>query len=172
MKVHIRDGDIHLHDTKTRLPFKYGIATMTSAPHLFLRLKVEVDGQPATGIAADGLAPKWFTKDPNRPLAEETHEMLRVIENALRLAVRVQAETPFDAGLQVHEAQSSWGRSERLPPLLTQFGTSLVERALLEAVCRAVCHPFWRLLRENAFGIRLGAIHPALAGREPREFLS
>src|SRR5262245_30975597 len=103
MTVHIRTGDIHLHDTKTRLPFHYGIATMTSAPHLFLRLGVEVAGRLATGIAADGLAPKWFTKDPDRPLVEETHEMLRVIENALRLAKGVRGRTPFDAWLQVQE---------------------------------------------------------------------
>src|SRR6516225_8554736 len=127
MRIHIRDGDIHLHDTRTRLPFKYGIATMTSAPHLFLRLRVEVDGRPATGIASDGLAPKWFTKDPARPIEEETHEMLRVIENALRLAVGMKADSAFDAWLAVHQAQSEWGKREGLPPLLTQFGTSLVE---------------------------------------------
>jgi hypothetical protein len=152
MKVHIQGGDIRLHDTQTRLPFKYGIATMTSAPHLFLRLRVEVDGRPSTGIAADGLPPKWFTKDPARPISEETHEMLRVIENALRLAAGIKAHTPFDAWLAVHGTQSVWGKAERLPPLLTQFGTSLVERALIEAVCRAKGRPFDELLRENAFG--------------------
>ena len=57
MKVHIREGDIHLLDVRTRMPFKYGIATMTSTPHLFLRLRVEVDGKLATGIAADHLPP-------------------------------------------------------------------------------------------------------------------
>jgi hypothetical protein len=157
MKVHIRDGDIHLHDTRTRLPFKYGIATMTSAPHLFLRLRVEVDGKMATGIAADGLAPKWFTKDPARPIEEESHEMLRVIENALRLAVGLRADSAFDAWSAVHRAQSAWGKTEGLPPLLTQFGTSLVERAVIEATCRAVGRPFDALLRANAFGAWRGS---------------
>src|SRR5437016_3809571 len=32
MKIHIREGDIHLTNLRTRLPFKYGIVTMTSTP--------------------------------------------------------------------------------------------------------------------------------------------
>ena len=41
------------------------------------------------------------------------------------------------------------------------------QRALIDAVCRAAEQPLARALRSNQFGIRLGAIHPELAGREP-----
>src|SRR5262249_32414084 len=125
MKVHIRDGDIHLHDTRTRLPFKYGIATMTSAPHLFLRLRVEAEGKLSTRLAADGLPPKWLTTDPNRGIGEELHEMLRVIEHALQVAIGVTADSVFGAWEQIRYSQFKWGIQERLPELLTQFGTSL-----------------------------------------------
>jgi hypothetical protein len=171
MDIHIQHGDIHLLDIRTRMPFKYGIATMTSTPHLFLRLQVEVDSQPATGIAADHLPPKWFTKDPDRPVGEETHEMLRVVEKALQLAVELRAESAFDAWLRHQEAQSAWGRDERLPPLLTQFGTSLVERAVIEAGCRVAGRPFHELLRTDAFGVRPGDVYAELAGHAPAEFL-
>jgi hypothetical protein len=170
MNVHIRGGDIHLLDIRTRMPFKYGIATMTSTPHLFLRLKVQVDGKPATGIAADHLPPKWFTKDPDRPVGEETHEMLRVAEKALELAVGLRADCAFDAWLQHQQAQSAWGRDEQLPSLLTQFGTSLVERAVIEAVCRVADRPFHELLRANVFGVRLSDVYDWLDG-PPAEFL-
>ena len=70
MKIHICDGELYLTDLQTRMPFKYGIATMTRTPHVFLRLQVEVDGQRHTGISADSLPPKWFTKDPDRALDE------------------------------------------------------------------------------------------------------
>ena len=170
MKVHIREGDIRLHDTKTRLPFKYGIATMTSAPHLFLRLRVEANGRLATGISADGLPPKWFTKDPSRPVNEEIHEMLRVIENALRLAVGLKADSAFGAWQELYDAQSAWGKSENLPPLLTQFGTSLVERALIDAICRSDGPRFHELLARGAFGVRLDRL-PELAGRPPADYL-
>jgi L-alanine-DL-glutamate epimerase-like enolase superfamily enzyme len=170
MKIHIRDGDIHLTDVRTRMPFKYGIATMTEAPHAFVRLRVEVEGRPATGVSADSLPPKWFTKDPHRPLGDEVAEMLRVIEQAVRLAPGTRADSPFDAWRQLWDAQAAWGRGEGLPPLLTHFGTSLVERALLDAVCRHARQPFHRLLRDTALGIRLGDIHaPLRRYRSPKE---
>ena len=136
MKIHIHKGDIHLIDLTTRLPFKYGIATMTSCPHAFVRLRVDVDGKTAFGIAADHLPPRWFTKDPKQTLEHEVSEMLRVIEHALKTSAGIVAETPFDAWRELYQAQDAWGRSERLPPLLTHFGTSLVERAMIEAICR------------------------------------
>jgi hypothetical protein len=171
MKIHVHHGDLHLTDLRTRIPFKYGIVTMTSTPHAFLRLRVEVDGQDAVGIAADSLPPKWFTKDPNKDLSVEVDEMLRVIEHALYNAIGLYADSPFDAWRQLYEAQAMWGRREKLPPLLTNFGTSLVERALIEAACRAAGRPFAEMLRANAFGIRLGDLHPSLTGRAPADFL-
>ena len=76
MLIRIINASIHLIDLKTRLPFKYGIATMTSAPHAFVRLHIEVDGQQSFGIAADSLPPKWFTKNP---------DMIRLPSNRLLL---------------------------------------------------------------------------------------
>jgi hypothetical protein len=171
MKVHIQHGDIHRVDLKTRMPFKYGIATMTETPHVFVRLFVQVDGKPSIGIAADHLPPKWFTKNPEQPISAEIEEMLRVIQNALRLAEGLSAESPFDAWLRLEQAQADWGERVMLPPLLTQFGTSLVERALIEAVCYAERRPFHEMLRANQFGVRPGDIYYELAGRAPAEFL-
>jgi hypothetical protein len=65
MPIRILAGDIHLIDLKTRLPFKYGIATMTQAPQAFVRLHVEVEGRTAQGVSADLLPPRWFTKNPD-----------------------------------------------------------------------------------------------------------
>ncbi len=171
MNVHIHHGEVFLLDVRTRLPFKYGIATMTRTPHAFVRVRLDVAGQPSTGIAADHLPPKWFTKDPAKPIEDEIEEMLRVITHALELAAGLRAPSPFDAWWRLSEAQAGWGRRERLPPLLTQFGTSLVERAVIEAVCRAAGQPFVRILQTDQMGIQLGEIHPALAGMTPADLL-
>ena len=64
---------------RARMPFRYGIATMTEVTHIFLRLEFDFAGRTETGLAADHLPPKWFTKDPNRALHEEVDEMLAVI---------------------------------------------------------------------------------------------
>ena len=57
MAIRILHGDVHLIDLQTRLPFKYGIATMTQAPQAFVRLVVEINGTQAGGVAADILQP-------------------------------------------------------------------------------------------------------------------
>ncbi len=166
MSLRVVAADVHLTELRTRMPFRYGIATMTRSPHAFVRLHVDFGGATSVGIAADHLPPKWFTKDPARPVDEEVDEMLRVIAHAVRGAEGLHADSPFDAWRQLYAAQDGWGRAQGLPPLLTHFGTSLVERALIEAVCRQAGWPFWELLRRNTFGIRLGEVHPGLARRK------
>jgi hypothetical protein len=173
MTIRILHGDVHLIDLTTRLPFKYGIATMTRAPQAFVRLQVEIDGQPSTGVAADILPPKWFTKVADKPLDVEIDEMLDVIDHAVAAAAGVAAETVFDAWRQVFKAQLRWGHERNYPSLLTQFGTTLVERALIEAYCRALKRPFAAVVRDNELGIRLGHFDQRLADADgsPDELL-
>src|SRR5262245_43476802 len=144
--IRILEGDLHLIDLQTRMPFRYGIATMTHTPHAFLRLRVEVGDHTAEGIAADHLPPRWFEKDPGLQPAEEVERMLRSIENALSISLGLAGPSAFDVWRQVHELQLAWGARAGLPPLLSAFGTSLVERALIEAACRALARPFARVV--------------------------
>lgn len=154
------------------MPFKYGIATMTTLPHVFLQVKCEFDGLVQAGVAADHLPPKWFTKDPSKNTALEIEAMLGVIHQA-RLHAQALGPAPsvfsFWAGLV--ERQSVWAQSGGVPPLLAHFGTSLVERAVIDAFCRAYHRPFVAALHSGALGIDLGAIHPSLAGTEPADWL-
>jgi len=171
MQIRIRRFDIHRIDLRTRMPFRYGIATMTEVPEVFVRLWVEIDGKEWTGVASDCLPPKWFTKIPGKPLAAEIDEMLRVIQNALALAVDLRGSSAFEVWQQLYEAQAAWAKREQLPPLLGHFGTSLVERALLEALCRASGRTFAQMLRGNLLGITLETIHSSLKGCSPPDFL-
>lgn len=158
-------------DLRARMPFRYGIATMTEVPQVTLRLTFEIDGATHTGLAADNLPPKWFTKDPQRLLEDEVAEMLRVIRAAVAHARAIRAATPFAFWRELYDAQAAWAAAEKLPPLLSNFGTSFVERALIHAVCRARGATLASALRENLLGIDLGALQPSLAGSAPRDWL-
>jgi hypothetical protein len=166
-QIRILEGDLHLIDLKTRMPFRYGIATMTHTPHAFVRLRVEVGDRTAAGIAADHLPPRWFEKDPSRSPAEEVERMLGSIEHALVAARGLSGPSAFEVWRQIHQEQLGWGERAGLPQLLSGFGTSLVERALIEAVCRALSMPFAKLVREDALGLRLGDLDSALRGLAP-----
>ena len=144
---------------------------MINVPHVFLRITFEIDGKIQIGLAADHLPPKWFTKDPERPLGEEVDEMLAVIRAAVANARAIRAATPFAFWRELHAAQGGWGRAQGLPPLLSHFGTSLVERALIDAFCRAHGTTFAPALRGNLLGFELGAVHRELAGSAPADWL-
>ena len=97
--------------------------------------------------------------------------MIGVIESACSIAERSGAhESVFDLWQRVHEEQRPRGDS-RLSPLLAAFGVSFVERALIDAHCRARGLPFAEAVRANTLGIRLETLHTELAGCEPRELL-
>jgi hypothetical protein len=75
----------------------------------------------------------------------------------------------------LYAAQSAWAQTgaagEAVPPLLAHFGTSLVERALVDAFGRVHGASLVTALQENLFGVELGALRPELAGTAPRDWL-
>jgi len=170
-KLRLVDATLHRTGTKTRMPFRFGIAVMTEAPHVFLQGTFEIGGKTFTGIAADGLLPKWFDKSPEKGAQQELDELLLVIRQAVDFALQIPASTGFEFWRQLYAAQMPWAAERGLPPLLAHFGVSMVERTLLDALARAHGVNFSTLLRENLTGMDLGAIHPELAGRQACEFL-
>jgi hypothetical protein len=167
----LRSAELFRIQLKARMPFRYGIATMTEVPHVFLRLTFDFGGKTHSGLSADHLPPKWFTKDPTRPLAEEIEEMFAVIRAAVGHARAIKAASPFAFWRTLYDAQAAWATGRGLPPLLAQFGATLVERALIDAFCRTEGVNFPTALRENRFGLDLGSIHPELVGTQPADWL-
>ncbi len=171
MTIAIRAVDLNVLNLHTRMPFQYGIAEMTALPHLFVSVTAEVDGRSRVGVAADHLPPKWFTKNPATSFRDDVAEMVTVIRAACESALSLpEAETVFALWRQLYERQQAWA-GNAYPPLLWGFGVSLVERAAIDAFCRATNRPFAEAVRANTLGIRLGAIHRELEGAAPSDFL-
>jgi hypothetical protein len=170
--MRLLDSTTFRAELRARMPFRYGIARMTELPHVFVQVTCEFGGRAQAGVAADHLPPKWFTKDPSRDPLGEIDDMLGVIRQAQAHARAIgSAPTVFAFWRDLWDRQEAWARAGSVPRLLAHFGTSLVERALIDAFCRSRGQPFAAALRANAFGIDLGAIHAELAGNEPREWL-
>ena len=136
MSVRIKNATIHRIDLKTRMPFKYGIATMTEVPMIFVSVTIETNGKQTSGTASDLLPPKWFTKVPNETIENEIAEMPRVIRNTIQISIDAEAENAFELWRLIYENQTKWALTKSIPMLLAHFGTSLVERALIEATCK------------------------------------
>ena len=171
MMIRLVSARLHRLELRARMPFRYGIATMTEVPQVILDAEFELGGARHRGLAADLLPPKWFTKDPARGLADEIDEMQLVIRTALQHARDLRAPTAFAFWRELDTAQSAWGAARRLPPLLTGFGTSFVERALLHALCRAHDTTLSEALRGGLAGVEPGAVAPELRGVTPSDYL-
>jgi hypothetical protein len=159
--------------TRTRFPFRYGIASMTEVPHLFARTQVVTGSKASAGVASEGLPPKWFTKNPDTTFEQDLPPMLEVIGHAARLAAEIARRpvTFFELWRELYRQQAAWARTRSVPPLLANLGVSLVERAVLDGICRAAGEPFHRLLARNELGLCLGDIYSELGRAEPADLL-
>lgn len=165
--------EFFVRHTRTRFPFRYGIASMTEVPHLFLRTKVTVEGKSSVGLSSEGLPPKWFTKNPATTFEQDLPEMLGVISHATKLAEKIAASpiSFFDFWRELYREQADWADGRHTAPLLANLGVSLVERAALDGLCRITGESLHRMLVMNRLGWRLGDVHAELGNAQPRDLL-
>lgn len=172
MTITLKQVELRKVDIVTRMPFRYGIATLTAVPYLMVFADFEIAGKQVRGVSADVLPPKWFTKQPEASIEDEIEEMLLVVRAACGSALDVgEQENMFRWWQQLYQRQTSNTALSKLPPLLKGFGVSLLERAAIDATCRNQEVNFHDAVRTNLFGIRLDELHPDLVGSEPAAFL-
>jgi hypothetical protein len=171
-KLSIKEIRFFMRNVRTRMPFKYGAATLTSVPILHLSLTAEyADGTTSQGWAADILPPKWFDKDPAKDYADNVADLIW----AARTAARVYGEaartcrTVFDIWADGYAATLREGDARGLNHLTAAHGSTLVERALVDTVGVALGKPYHATLADGDLGLDLAALHGELAGMLPRD---
>ena len=155
----------HLRNLRTRLPFRYGVVTLTHCPLLHLAVDVEAaDGRRARGFAADNLPPKWFDKDPAKSFRDNVTDQLASIRaaQAAYLDAARTARPVFDVWQEAYAACARGGPALGLNGLTAAFGSSLFERALADAAGRLTGRDVVSMLRDDVLGIRPEAVRPEL----------
>lgn len=144
--------EIHLleRDVVLRLPFRFGVITLTEAPQAFARVRIRLaDGREAEGGAAEMMVPKWFDKDP----ALDDAENLRQLRASLALArdsyLAGAQNTAFGHSIDNYGPQIALGAAQGLNSLVACYGPALIDRALLDALCRALGVSFYSAIRRN-----------------------
>ncbi len=160
----VREIELYERPVVLRLPFRFGVVTLTQSPQAFVRARIEfADGKSAWGAAAEMMAPKWF--DKNLQLSnEDNFEQLR---DVLRLAREAYLGDGAPAGAFGHfarhyDAHLAAARARGYNPLLANYGPALVDRAVLDALCRHHGLSFYTALQANLPGIG-GARRPEFA---------
>ena len=161
----LKSASFHVRSLRTRLPFRYGIVTLTHFPLLHLAIEVETaDGRRGRGYAADNLPPKWFDKDPTKSFRDNVEDELASIR-AAETAYLDAARTPrpmFDIWEDAYRASRAQCRALGLNGLTASFGSSFFERALADAAGRLAALDLVAMLRANTLGLRPEAVHPGL----------
>jgi hypothetical protein len=140
VKVSIAGVELLERDVRLRMPFRFGVVTLTESPQAFVRCRIRTeDGREAEGAAAELLAPKWFDKDPALS-NEDNYEQLR---QSLRNA--------RDKYLS-HGADTAWRHSSPSRGLVENYGPALLDRAVLDALLRALGISFFQGIRQNVIG--------------------
>ena len=164
--IAVKDVRFFMRNVRTRMPFKYGVATLTSVPILHLRLDGELgDGRAARGWAADILPPKWFDKDPGKDYEDNVADLVAVARAAAAVYAEVaRAPQPvFETWHSAYPETLARGDRHGLNHLTAGHGSSLLERALIDAVGVARGQTYAALLSTNALGLDLGRVHAELA---------
>src|SRR5262245_25170989 len=119
MQLALKESRLGLRNSTTRIPFRYGVASLTRCPQATLRVTIECGGRKSEGFAADCLPPSWFDKSPGKTFATQIGEMLRIIaeSQAVYGDAFVREVAFFPVWLSCHEELQRRSREWGLPAL-------------------------------------------------------
>lgn len=155
-----------------RFPFRFGVARVERAPQAFVRVRIaDGKGRSAEGWSAEMMMPKWFDKDP----ALSPDDNLGQLRASLRLAIEGLCSLPANTAFGLHaaaEADHHRAASRHgLPALVASYGLALLDRAVIDALCRLKEVSVAEAVRGNLLGIT-DATAPDLGGFDLQHFLA
>lgn len=158
---------------RLRIPFRFGIKTATAGKQMVLALRLRLtDGREATGYAAEALSAKWFDKNPALSDDQNHHQLRRAVALARDAYTAAGPSTAYGLFATSYAAHNAACAAEALNPLIASFGTAMLDRAVLDALCRATGSSFAGAMHGNLAGITMGEPAPDLAGFDIDGFLA
>ncbi len=164
-RITVDDVAFAERDVRLRIPFRFGVIILTEAKQAFVRVRVrDEQNRESSGVAAELLVPKWFDKNP--ALTDADNE--RQLRTALRLATDAYQsagwQTPFGLYQACYRDQIAAGAARGLNPLVSCYGPAVLDRAILDAVCRLADVSVFEGMAANIAGLSVGALSTDLAG--------
>ena len=171
-RVKLEQVERYERDVRLRLPFRFGVTTVTHATQAVIRATIALpDGRTETGVAAETLAAKWFDKD----LALSDEQNLDQLRQSLDLAIQLYRGhgfgTPFGLYAGTYREQVARASALGLNPLVASYGPALLDRAIIDALGRARGQSFARMVAQNIVAMRVTELTPDLAGFDLDAFL-
>jgi hypothetical protein len=171
-RLRVRELRLFERNVRLRIPFGFGRNILTESPQVFVRAEVEIDGQSTVGQSAELLAPKWFDKDPGLSNEQNFDQLRSSLRNAARLYLAQDDAAPaFALHAAVMPVQYAQAAAESLNGLIASYGMALVDRAVLDALCRARGVSVFAAVRANLPGMTT-SLTPEIEGAALDGFLA
>ncbi len=153
-------------------PFRFGVATVESAPQAFVRVEIEMkDRQRVCGATAEMMMPKWFDKRPEKTPAQTVSDLRRslLLARAFYLS-KDRRDTAFGHHGAHYEAQMDACAREGIAPLAALYGPAQIDKAILDALLRAAGTGVFAGIGANIMGLN-ASLTPDLSNDNIDDYL-
>ncbi len=152
---------------------KGGMSTPRSNPIGHVRMVVrDSQGNCTFGCSGERLSVRWLDKRPDRTRHEKLCELVALIEKARSIYLEEpQFDCPFEKWLSCYRRVHAAGERAGQVDLNSAFASSLMERAMLDAVCRLAGKSLFAMVREDRLGVRPERVHPELRGIRTTDYV-
>jgi len=159
VRLRVEEVQLFERDVRLRLPFRFGVVTLTRSPQAFARVRVRLDdGREGWGVAAEMLAPKWFDKNLDLSNEDNFAQLRRAVRIAAGLYREAGSQTPFELYRGSYDEQIRRCGAHGDGPLVACYGPALLDRAVLDAACRLHGLSFYQVVQRNLPGIDASAL--------------
>jgi len=173
MKVKVEAVDRFERDHRLRLPFRFGVITVTQGIQAIIRVRIALeDGRKSEGVAAEALGAKWFEKSPDFSDAQNLDQLRQALQLAIDHYTARGFDTPFGLYAGSYRQQISLGAELGLNPLVASYGPALLDRAIIDAVGKATGQSFAQMIAANVPGIAATDLTPDIDAGHLASFLA
>ena len=173
LRIAVRDAAFFERPVRFVRPFRFGAVVINDTPQMFVRVEIEVEGKGSSvGASAELLVPKWFDKRPQLSPDETVEELRRSLVIARDLYLSGSSfETAFGLHARRIAAQVEACAREDIPPLAAAYGPAEIDKAVLDALLRALGVNFFDGMAQNIAGID-ARLSPDLRDDDIAKFLA
>lgn len=146
-------------------PFQFGMVELRELVHLRVvgTFEVKVPGKGSVemvGSAGENLAPKWFEKNADTSLDDDVRVLRAAVNQVVQIGMDMPAEeSVFRWWWELYRETER--KMAEAAGLVRQLGVSLLERAAIDAWCRASGARFQTMLLSGALGFEPDVVDPA-----------
>jgi hypothetical protein len=155
LRLAVRDIAFFERPVRFARPFRFGAVVINSAPQLFVRVEIDVEGKGRfVGASAEFLVPKWFDKRPTLSPEDTVAELREAVLIARELYL---GHSGFTTAFSLHAAclpaQIEACGQRDIPPLAAAYGPAEIDKAILDALLRGAGVGFFDGLAGNIPGL-------------------